>query len=477
MLDRLSPRLAPAALLLLGTLTANVAAIAMCIDLHADGAILCARSDAGSSAGAEADCLPNYYTTSSSTVPAPLDWAPLGGASERGFHANSTSRILRFRAELLLTQPNATTQTISVENLSDQSVDGASLLFVVSPCGASSPPSAAGLAKLLYGYQRGIQQHSGNEWRLSDPTMSSKNNGVYFRHHLVVVSSENPSSLIPPDSDNGLEYWTVKTEVPAIAADSEITLAVGVRSLPTSIIELAATGYDRAMYLALPGTLGTLSRGTELLIEKIRSVTGSLGLSMIILAALIRVVLLPVTYWSLLKQKHFARISKAMQPELERIKKSYKGAEQSEKILDVYKQHGVSPFYGLKASVGLFVQIPFLLAVFNVTTESSMFLDAGFLWMSDLSTADALIALPFQIPFLGDSINALPLALGAANVFSTSKSSDPSTKSSPMPTVFSIIIVLLFYTISAAVVLYWLVANILQIGERAIFERRLNSAA
>ena len=57
-----------------------------------------------------------------------------------------------------------------------------------------------------------------------------------------------------------------------------------------------------------------------------------------------------------------------MQADLMRIKKNYKGGEQSERILQLYEQHGVSPLAGLKPLIMVLIQLPIFVALFNVFT-------------------------------------------------------------------------------------------------------------
>ena len=52
-----------------------------------------------------------------------------------------------------------------------------------------------------------------------------------------------------------------------------------------------------------------------------------------------------------------------MRPELEIIKREFRGAEQSERILAAYGRHGISPFTGLKPALIVLMQLPVLVAL------------------------------------------------------------------------------------------------------------------
>ena len=192
---------------------------------------------------------------------------------------------------------------------------------------------------------------------------------------------------------------------------------------------------------------------------------------LLLLALAIRFVTYPVSLWAARKQHEYSIVAEKINPLISDIRDKYKGAEQSERILAVYSENNISPFSGLKGSIGLFVQIPFLLAVFNVTTSSSIFAAESFLWIADLSQADRAFLLPFYIPFLGDSINALPLILGVVNIAFADTTSGTSMSARWTPILISLLIVLVFYSFCAAVVLYWLTVNVLQIAERQVQTR------
>jgi len=166
-------------------------------------------------------------------------------------------------------------------------------------------------------------------------------------------------------------------------------------------------------------------------------------------------------------KERFARAK----PQIDKAKADLRGAEQSERILAVYKENKISPFSGLKGSVGLLVQIPFLLAVFNVTTRSSIFACQEFLWIADLANPDAAFALPLVLPILGGYINALPLVLGVTNVLSAIRDRDTVAAAKVVPIAISLLIVTVFYSFSAALVLYWLTVNLLQSVEKALMQK------
>lgn len=88
---------------------------------------------------------------------------------------------------------------------------------------------------------------------------------------------------------------------------------------------------------------------------------GDFGVSVVIFTIIVRIVLYPF----LKKQLHQTKMMKKLQPELKKIKARTKGNKQAEgaAMMELYKQHGVSPF----RSIGiLIVQLPIFIALYQV---------------------------------------------------------------------------------------------------------------
>lgn len=88
---------------------------------------------------------------------------------------------------------------------------------------------------------------------------------------------------------------------------------------------------------------------------------GDFGISLIIFTIIIRLLL-----WPLVKrQLHQVSAMRKLQPQLAKIKKETKGNRQAEsmRMMELYKEHGVSPF----RSIGiLLIQLPIFIALYQV---------------------------------------------------------------------------------------------------------------
>ncbi|KKS14790.1 MAG: Sporulation associated-membrane protein [Parcubacteria group bacterium GW2011_GWB1_41_6] len=84
------------------------------------------------------------------------------------------------------------------------------------------------------------------------------------------------------------------------------------------------------------------------------------GLSIVVLTLAVRFVIFPFTHRSVKTQVKM----KELEPEIQKIKEKHKNKpEQTKKIMELYRQHGVSPFSGCLV---LLIQLPILLALYKL---------------------------------------------------------------------------------------------------------------
>lgn len=84
------------------------------------------------------------------------------------------------------------------------------------------------------------------------------------------------------------------------------------------------------------------------------------GLSIVALTLIVRFIIFPFTHRSVKTQVKM----KELEPEIQKIKEKHKaGQEQTKKIMELYRQHGVSPFSGCLL---LLIQLPILLALYKL---------------------------------------------------------------------------------------------------------------
>jgi len=204
------------------------------------------------------------------------------------------------------------------------------------------------------------------------------------------------------------------------------------------------------------------------------------GIAIIILTILVRFIIFPFTHNATVTQTKM----KHLEPELKEIKEKFKNnnQEQTKKIMELYKRHGINPVFGLLA---LFVQIPILFALYKVFLSGGGF-DASHLY-SFVSVPDfintkflGLIEMAKRSYFLA--------VLASVSQFFQMRMSIPPVKKDSGGTSFKdnlaksmsiqaryIMPLLVFYIalkFSSALALYWTTMNIFAIVHEAIVRKK-----
>jgi YidC/Oxa1 family membrane protein insertase len=204
-------------------------------------------------------------------------------------------------------------------------------------------------------------------------------------------------------------------------------------------------------FLALPAVA---------ILRFIDRVTGSYGIAIIVLTLLLKVVTFPLTNAQL---KSMERM-KALAPEMEKLKAKNKDKKDPERfnqeMMALYKRHGVNPASGC---LPVLVQMPIFLALYAGLLYSIELRHKGFLYIPDLSTPD-----PFYLS---------PLLMGVSMFWQTRMSPAPADPSqATMMRVMPIIFTAMFLFAPAGLVIYWLMNNLLSIGQQYYLRSRAKPA-
>ena len=230
-------------------------------------------------------------------------------------------------------------------------------------------------------------------------------------------------------------------------------------------------------YYHLWSPFAYLSHLIEISLEFIQeNISKNWGITIIIFAIFFKIFLLPVNIIVARYQKNIALIQSKIDPLISDIKSEFSGEEAHNKIMQVYKDANISPFYTMKSMFSLLIQIPFLIAIFNTLGEMSQFIDANFLWINSLAYPDSFVELSFAIPLLGNHINILPILMSLFVISSTMfyKSdylSDVRIKKQKNNLyLMAILFFVLFYPFPSSMVLFWLSSNLIQILFQKLFK-------
>lgn len=206
-------------------------------------------------------------------------------------------------------------------------------------------------------------------------------------------------------------------------------------------------------------------------IEFLFQLTGSWGITIILLGCIVSLVNAPVTRYSLMFNRRAISQGKRLRPKLDRIKETYQGVERSRKIVQLYETEDFDHLASLKSMASLAVQIPVFVAVFSILAEAYDLNGVSFLWISDLARPDRLVNLDWSAPYFGRYLNLLPIIMALVMFLSAwlaAQSSGSSRGVYWMPGLFLI----LLYSFPSSLVLYWLSTNLVQLIQVLVGNRK-----
>lgn len=193
--------------------------------------------------------------------------------------------------------------------------------------------------------------------------------------------------------------------------------------------------------------------------------TGNYGIAIILLTILIKILFWPLTHKSYKSMKEMQKI----QPLMAKIREKYKGNKEmmNKEMMSLYKTYKVNPMGGC---LPMIIQIPVFFALFRILGNSIELRHAPFvLWINDLSAPDRLFHLPFAIPLMTppSGIPVLTLLMGASMFIQQKMTPTPGDPMQAkimllMPVIFTF----MFINFPSGLVLYWLVNNVLSIGQQ-----------
>lgn len=184
------------------------------------------------------------------------------------------------------------------------------------------------------------------------------------------------------------------------------------------------------------------------------SLTGSLGfpnygLAIILMTIAIKIILYPITAKQISSMANMAKI----QPKMKELQEKYKNDKPrlNQELAELYKRENINPLAGC---LPLLLQMPILIAIFYGIREYQYIGTPSFLWINSLADADPTYVLPV--------VSAL-----TTYVQSKQTIADPNNPQNKIMLYFMpLFIGYISLTFPAGLVLYWVVTNIMQIGQQ-----------
>ena len=234
---------------------------------------------------------------------------------------------------------------------------------------------------------------------------------------------------------------------------------------------------DKIRYNHLGGALAWLTKLVETSLVGIQiHLVSNWGLAIIVFSVCLKILLLPLWMITVRLQRRVSKIQTLLEPQLAKIKSSYDGEEAHNRMIAAYKEAGVSQFFTLKPALVSLIQIPIFVVIFNALGEMHQLDSYSFLWIKNLAYPDTLGNISFGVSIFGDTISLLPPIMVVVNIFSIILYKNRlSTKLALKRQKRNLYVLttgffILCYPFPSSLVLYWILANILQTIQQQIIK-------
>jgi YidC/Oxa1 family membrane protein insertase len=279
-----------------------------------------------------------------------------------------------------------------------------------------------------------------------------------------VPEAESQSNFLGRTLASGVLEGTWSAALQTIHSGNQFstgsTLYLGPRDL--DILKVIGRKLDLAIDF---GWTDIIAKPLLYLLRFFNQYMGNYGIAIILLTILIKILFWPLTHKSYKSMKEMQKI----QPLMAKIREKYKDNKEmmNKEMMSLYKTYKVNPMGGCLPMV---IQIPVFFALFRILGNSIELRHAPFvLWINDLSAPDRLFHLPFTIPYMTppSGIPVLTLLMGASMFIQQKMTPTPGDPMQAkimllMPVIFTF----MFINFPSGLVLYWLVNNVLSIGQQ-----------
>jgi YidC/Oxa1 family membrane protein insertase len=300
----------------------------------------------------------------------------------------------------------------------------------------------------------------------------------------VIISNDfflngSLSSTRTLTSQKYLRYFTSEVSVPYNPTSSN---AIGMKLYygPNSFTILKKEGLqlEKLVFLG-KNIIGWINRFAIIpIFNWLDNFIGNYGLIILILTIIIKIVLFPLTFKSYQSTAKM-QVLKPMVDELgKKFPKKEDAMKKQQATMDLYKRAGVNPMGGC---LPMLLQMPILFAMFRFFPVSIELRQEHFLWATDLSTYDSILALPFTIPMYGNHVSLFTLLMTASTLLTMKMTGSSPGSDQPgmkvMMYMMPVMFMLILNNFSSGLTYYYFLANMLTYGQNIISKRFINADA
>jgi YidC/Oxa1 family membrane protein insertase len=169
-----------------------------------------------------------------------------------------------------------------------------------------------------------------------------------------------------------------------------------------------------------------------------------------------------------------------LKPLVEELGKKFPKKEDAVKkqqaTMDLYKRAGVNPMGGC---LPMLLQMPILFAMFRFFPVSIELRQEHFLWVTDLSTYDSILNLPFSIPLYGNHVSLWTLLMTASTLLTMKMTGSSPGQDQPgmkmMMYMMPVMFMLILNSFPSGLTYYYFLANMITYVQNIVSKRFINA--
>ena len=292
--------------------------------------------------------------------------------------------------------------------------------------------------------------------------------GTYFMTGVIPEKNENITLKLSAEGEKTRTLLIGAEDV--IPAKGHLQYNYQAYFGPKKMATLKEAGHDLERIVNF-GWFDKLAKPALYLLNFFYSYVGNYGIAIILVTVLIKILFWPIAQKGLKSMKNMQKI----QPKMAKLKEKYKDDKTrlNEEMMGLYKTYKVNPLGGC---LPMLLQIPVFFALYKVLLQAIELRHAPFmLWITDLSAPDRLM-IGIDIPYLG-GIPVLTLLMGGSMFLQQKMTPSPPDPTQAKIMMFlPVIFTFMFLNFASGLVLYWLVNNLLSIGQQYLINKKAAEA-
>lgn len=314
-----------------------------------------------------------------------------------------------------------------------------------------------------------------NKTALVRASIDRSNNGAIYKAKgvsppLSVEALHEPVELLENQS------FTLKYQLYVGPKHREALSTEAIKTAPESLSPSTVVFHTVPLGMTFLRPVALLLLG---LMRFLHEFLASWGLAIIGTTICVRILIYPLTHWAINAQARTMIEQQRIRPEMEQINKRFANdpMKRNQAIMQLYRDHNVNPLGMLRGCFPILLQAPIFMALYVLFEQSVELRGQSFLWIKDLSGPDALYTWGVDLWLVGASFNLLPILMGITNYIQMSIMQMPATDEmqaaiqKQMMVMMPIMFTFFLYQLPAGLVLYWIVSNIISIGQSVLTKR------